>query len=88
MQSSSVAKHPTPDRRRHQWRLAAALLATTVLAGAAATPATAAPGFGPLDAGSFGRQLESTLRGHSEFPNLAPGVAADVACYATNPAIC
>ena len=61
MQSSSVVKHSA--RRRHQWRLAAALLATGALAGAAATPATAAPGFGALDAGSFGRQLESTLGG-------------------------
>src|SRR4051812_19616584 len=63
MQSSSVAKHSTPDRRRHQWRLAAALLATAVWAGAAARPAAAAPGFGALDAGSFGQQLESTLGG-------------------------
>ena len=35
-----------------------------------------------------GFTLESTLRGHSEFPNLVPGVAADVRCYAMRPAIC
>jgi aspartyl-tRNA(Asn)/glutamyl-tRNA(Gln) amidotransferase subunit C/ribosomal-protein-alanine N-acetyltransferase len=35
-----------------------------------------------------GFTLESTLRGHSEFPNLAPGRAADVACYSMRPAIC
>src|SRR5262245_52654108 len=45
-----------------KYRLAAALLATA-MSGAAAGPAAAAPGFGALDAGSFGRQLESTLGG-------------------------
>jgi streptogrisin C len=53
MKSSSVVK---------QW-LAGAVLATAVLAGPAAARAAAAPGFGALDAGSFGRQLESTLGG-------------------------
>jgi len=46
-----------------KYRLAAALVTTAALAGVAATPAAAAPGFGALDAGSFGRQLESTLGG-------------------------
>src|SRR3954452_9600625 len=59
--SSSVAKHRKPDRRRHGWRLTAALVAAAALAGGVATSATAAPGFGPLDAASFGRQLQSTL---------------------------
>jgi streptogrisin C len=52
MQSPSVAMHR---------RVATALAAAAVLAGAAAAPAAAAPGFGALDAASFGRQLESTL---------------------------
>ena len=26
---------------------------------------------------------EGILRGHAQFPNLAPGVAADVVCYAS-----
>src|SRR4051794_6745562 len=59
--SSSVAKHRKPDRRRHGWRLAAALVAAAARAGGVATSATAAPGFGALDAASFGRQLQSTL---------------------------
>ena len=35
-----------------------------------------------------GFALESTLKAHSEFPNLEPGVAADVLCYVIRPAIC
>jgi RimJ/RimL family protein N-acetyltransferase len=31
---------------------------------------------------------EGTLRGYAEFPNLAPGVAADVLCYAVRRPIC
>src|SRR4029079_11496944 len=53
MYSSFVAKR----------QLAAAVLATAVLAGATATRAAAAPGFGPLDAASCDRQLENTLGG-------------------------
>ena len=34
-----------------------------------------------------GFMLEGTLRGYSEFPNLAPGVRGDVLAYAINPAI-
>ena len=29
-----------------------------------------------------GFELEGVLRSHTEFPNLAPGVPADVFCYA------
>src|SRR3954447_7987959 len=61
MQSSSVAKHVQPDRRRRGGGRAAALVAAAALAGALATAATAAPGFGALDAASFGQQLQSTL---------------------------
>ena len=35
-----------------------------------------------------GFTLESTLKAHSEFPNLEPGVPADVCCYVIRPAIC
>lgn len=35
-----------------------------------------------------GFALEGTLHARSAFPNLAPGVAADVLCYATRPSIC
>ena len=35
-----------------------------------------------------GFALETTLRRHAEFPNLAPGVVADVSCYAIRPTIC
>ena len=35
-----------------------------------------------------GFALESTLKAHAEFPNLEPGVRADVACYVIRPAIC
>jgi RimJ/RimL family protein N-acetyltransferase len=35
-----------------------------------------------------GFALESTLEAHAEFPNLEPGVRADVACYVIRPAIC
>src|SRR3954447_14914279 len=61
MQSSSVAKHPEPDRRCHRRQRACALIVAAASLGAAATPAAAAPGFGPLDAASFGQQLQSTL---------------------------
>jgi RimJ/RimL family protein N-acetyltransferase len=30
-----------------------------------------------------GLTREATLRRHSEFPNLAPGIPSDVFCYAT-----
>src|SRR4051794_5206220 len=61
--SSSVAEYLKPDRRRHGRRLTAALVAAAALAGTVASSATAAPGFGALDAASFGRQLQSTLGG-------------------------
>jgi RimJ/RimL family protein N-acetyltransferase len=35
-----------------------------------------------------GFALETTLRGHSEFPNLSPGIADDVLCYTHHPPIC
>jgi len=35
-----------------------------------------------------GFALESTLKAHAEFPNLEPGIRADVACYVIHPAIC
>lgn len=35
-----------------------------------------------------GFALEGTLHAHSEFPNLSPGVPADVLCYARRAPIC
>ena len=35
-----------------------------------------------------GFALENTLKAHAEFPNLEPGVVADVHCYVIRPAIC